>query len=156
DLHGDHARLGHVNVGHLVERHHAAIGVDLHRPQQAGRCPPGSQPTELLAQHFDRAIHAAPEILQQFIFGHGVSSLALPRTSYCVSSMIVKRPRPCTTSANPPFSNIEKTRIGMRFSRANEIADASITSRSRANTSRSSSRSKRCALRCCSGSETST
>ncbi len=36
--------------------------------------------------------------------------------------MIVYRPFPCTTCANPRFSKIEKTRIGMRFSRASEIS----------------------------------
>ena len=36
------------------------------------------------------------------------------------SVMMVKRPLPCTTSAKPPSSWIEKTRIGMRFSRASD------------------------------------
>ena len=36
--------------------------------------------------------------------------------------MIVYRPNPLTTSAKPPFSKIENTRIGIWFSRASEIA----------------------------------
>ena len=62
-------------------------------------------------------VHAAPQILDQRVLAHGLVS----------SEMMVKRPRPITTSAKPPLSWIEKTNIGMRFSRASEIAAASIT-----------------------------
>src|SRR5262249_24137230 len=96
DLHGDHARLGDIDARYLVQRHHAAIGVDLDRLQQARRGPAGAQPAEFLAQYIDRAVHAAAKILQQFFLGHGVSP-RVPRTlyryslivAYCGSSMIV-------------------------------------------------------------------
>jgi hypothetical protein len=49
--------------------------------------------------------------------------------------MTVQRPLPCSTSAIMPWVWIEKTMIGIRLSRASEIAAASITFKSRDSTS---------------------
>src|SRR5262249_43473266 len=91
---------------------------------------------QFLLERVDGTVHAAPKIGDQPVFAHGVPSV-----------MMVKRPRPVTTSAKPPLSWIEKTKIGIRFSRASAIAAASITCKSRDNTSTYVSRSKRSALR---------
>src|SRR5581483_10262982 len=125
-LHENEPRIGRAYGRELVERHAGAVGADGHGIEQVGAGASGAQSRELLLEDVDRAFHPAARILQYGILAHdGVSS-----------AMMVKRPRPVTTSAKPPVFWIEKTRIGMRFSRASEIAAASITWRSRERTSR--------------------
>src|SRR6185436_6780109 len=51
------------------------------------------------------------------------------------SAMTVHRPSPLKTADRFPLSWIEKTTIGILFSRESEMADASITFKSRDNTS---------------------
>src|SRR5580704_8807774 len=126
----DHPRLRYADIRQLVARHGSAVGADGNRFEQAGRSPPGPQTAELLAQHLDCPVHPSSEVLQQIVFRHS------PRPVQLCPLMIVYRPRPIKTSANPPFSKIENTRIGMWFSRASEIAEASITRRSRERTSK--------------------
>ena len=137
DVDRDHPRFRYVDIGKRIERDHAAIGVDHHRFEQARRRAPGAQPAELLAQRLDRAVHAALKILEQCIVRHVplFPVVAFFALCYALSATMVKRPLPCTTAAKPPFSKIENTRIGIRFSRASDIAAASITCRSRASTS---------------------
>ncbi len=64
-LNCDHPGLRHADIGHLVQRHHVAIGFDLDRLQQACRGAAGAQTAKFLAQYLDRTVHAAREILQQ-------------------------------------------------------------------------------------------
>src|SRR5581483_589314 len=126
-----------VDAGELRQRRHVAVGVDLDRLEEARRGAAGPEAAEFLTQRLDCAVHPPFEIFQQGFFRHDLSpGRPLPCRYYVSSVMIVNRPFPRTTLANPPVSKIENTRIGMRFSRASEIADASITCRSRDSTSR--------------------
>src|SRR3546814_14252466 len=81
----------------LVERHHAAVGIDMDRLQQAGRGTTGPQTRELGLQGRDRAVHAPFDVVQIEV-GH---------VPYSV--IIVKRPSPRPPSATAPLFLMEKT-----------------------------------------------
>src|SRR5262249_52346859 len=125
NLDDEEPRLRCAHGPELVERHVGPVGVHAHAFQQARRRAPGPEATQLLPEGFDGAVHPRPQAGAQFVLASGAPPV-----------MMVKRPRPATTSAKPPLSWIEKTKIGMRFSRASAIAAASITCKSRDNTSK--------------------
>src|SRR6516225_3066484 len=77
DLDGDHPRLRHADIGDLIERRRTAVSGDGDRFEQTRRGAAGSQPSEFLAQHFESAVHAAPEILEEHVFRHGLSFLGM-------------------------------------------------------------------------------
>ena len=58
-LHGEQAWLWHADGCHLIERHHAAVSIDLNRVKQAGGCTASAEPGKFGAQGFQRAVHAA-------------------------------------------------------------------------------------------------
>src|SRR3546814_14066105 len=58
DLNRDHPRLRHADACDLVERHHAAVGIDMARLQQAGRGTTGPQTRALRLQHRHRTVTA--------------------------------------------------------------------------------------------------
>ena len=56
-------RLRHADGGELIERHVAAIGLDLDMVEQRGRGASGAQAGKLLLERGDRALHAALEVV---------------------------------------------------------------------------------------------
>src|SRR6516164_9124648 len=62
-LHAQQPRLRHADSGELIERHVGAIGLDLHRFEQARRSAAGAQPAELLLEHLGGAVHAALDVV---------------------------------------------------------------------------------------------
>jgi len=74
DLHRDQARLRHADGGELVERHVAAVGVDLHRIEHRGGGAPRPQAAELVLERGDGALHAALHFVEvEITRGHHVS-----------------------------------------------------------------------------------
>src|ERR1043166_7351745 len=152
-LHRDQARLGHADRRDLIERHVAAIGLDLHVIDQACRGAAGAQSAEFGLQRGKRALHAALDVIEIMRWcSHG-----FPRnTARCgcrcsaerrsLHPANVERPLPLSTAAMAPGSRIENTMIGIRFSRASAKAVASMTFSSRRIASSCVSRSKRSAL----------
>src|SRR6516165_270147 len=142
DLHRYQPRLGHADGGDLVKRHMAAIGLDLDGIEQARRGAAGAQPSQLLLQELDCALHAPLELVEIVCrVGHGdlerLDELrrccpACGGKCHCYSLTTVKRPFPRSTAAIAPCSRIENTMIGIRFSRASAKAVVSITLRLRA------------------------
>ena len=66
--------------------------------------PTGAQPVELALQRIECAIHAARQILLQFV-GIGLCHGGLPDNSrlfYSCSMILVKRPSPRITAAKAP------------------------------------------------------
>ena len=64
DLHRDHARLGHRDGRHLVDRHSRAVDVDLHRIEQIGAGAPGAQAGKFALQRVERCAHALFDLLE--------------------------------------------------------------------------------------------
>ena len=123
DADGQQARLGRAHRADLVERHALAVGLDLHRVEQVDRGAAGAQAGELLLQRVHRAVHALLEFLE--VCAHFQPS----------SLMMVWVPLPAMVSANEPGLWMSNTMIGILFSRARQIAEASITCRSCCSTS---------------------
>ena len=118
---------GTLTVPTWVKRHLRAVGLDGDRLEQARAGAARPQALQFLAQHLERAVHALLEIRQVGLLAtHDAAS----------SLMMVWGPSPRSTRANEPGACTEKTMMGMLLSRAREIAEASITLRSRASTSR--------------------
>src|SRR5579875_898979 len=132
DIDADKARLGHAHRRDLVERHLRAIGVDVDRVEQMRRGASGTQAGEFRPEHRGRPLHASFELVDVMGFmghgdppGHGdVAGARAPQPT------TVARPFPRSTVAIAPFSAIENTMIGIRFSRASAKAVPSMTRRS--------------------------
>src|SRR6476619_6871081 len=118
DADGQQARLGRAHRADLVQRHALAVGLDLYRVEQVHRGAAGAQAGELLLQRIHGAVHAFLELFE--VCAHFQPS----------SLMMVWVPSPAMVSANEPGLWMSKTMIGILFSRASEIAEASITCRS--------------------------
>src|SRR5499427_4245886 len=141
-LHGNEPGFGYAHGGDLIERHVGAVSLDLHRLEQARRGAAGTQPAQLLLQQLDCALHAALELVDVMrrvchgdpsnIFEY-VWSMLRAACSYRRPQVptTVERPFPRSTAAIAPFSRIENTMIGIRFSWASAKAVVSITFRLR-------------------------
>src|SRR5439155_2750589 len=127
DLDGNHTRLGHADGGDLVERHVRAIGLDLHRFEQARRRPPRAQPPEFVLERRDCALHASLDVVDIMCCAcHGdplesrpveacdrFAKLTQPtrfgQSEACTIAQeptSVPRPRPRSTASIAPWSRI--------------------------------------------------
>ena len=68
-LHGDHLRLGRVNLGDLVERHLRAVVVHRDRVQHVDGGAAGAGRGHFLAEIFHRLVHAGLQLDVQFFQG---------------------------------------------------------------------------------------
>src|SRR6185369_7718701 len=138
DLHRDEARLGHADGGELIQRHVAAIGLDLHRIEHRGGGAAGAQAAELVLEGLDGALHAALHFVEvEITRGHHVSPSksrrphrAPPFRARQMSrqpATMVPWPMPRRIAPIDPGSAIENTMIGSDVSRASAKAVASIT-----------------------------
>jgi hypothetical protein len=69
DLHRQHARFRHADRCHLIERHVAAIGLNLYRLDHGDRGAPGAQSAQFVLERRQRAFHPALEIVDVEIPG---------------------------------------------------------------------------------------
>ena len=63
-LHGEEPRFRHAHGCDLIERHVAAVSLNLHVVDQPRGRAAGPQPAKLLLQNCDRALHAALQLVQ--------------------------------------------------------------------------------------------
>src|SRR6185437_9867968 len=139
DLHRKQPRFRHADGRELVERHMAAIGVDLHGLQHRSRGPTGAQSAELVLEGLRGALHSALQFVDvETRCGHCTSPLLKNwhRCRWPACGAAAPTPQPATMVPRPvprriapiePGSAIENTMIGSDVSRASAKAVASMT-----------------------------
>ena len=80
-LHGEQARLGHVDRRELVERRRRAVVVDLDAVEQRRRGAPGAHGVELVRRRLDRLVHAPLRVVEQVVDHASFASSAGSRST---------------------------------------------------------------------------
>src|SRR3984893_16429919 len=138
DVNRKHPRLRHADCRHLIERHRLPIGLDMHGFDEARRRASGAQTAQFVLQCRYRALHAPAKVGNIKFSAHvGILWCFRRARPWAMRGSLaryegetrVALPRPSRAARIAPGCPIEKTIMGIPFSRASANAAVSMTAR---------------------------